>query len=90
MIDLLIYYIHFYAAIYAFTKSWQNSGLKDGLLSVALFALVFTIGWALTGTIAHNLYPENWETIWISRDTISLLLLLPPEYYFYKKFILEF
>lgn len=86
MIDLLIYQLHICGALYAFTKRWQKGKLRDGFMAIGLIALLFFIGWALTGTIAGNFYPYEWNTIYFNRDTFSLVLLLIPEsifFYFY-------
>jgi hypothetical protein len=88
MIELLIFHLHIAGALYAFTKNWQAKGVKDGLLAVALITLVFTIGWALTGTIAHAVYPQSLNTIYFNSDILGLLLLLIPEsFFFYFYFV---
>lgn len=90
MIELLIFHIHIIGALYAFTKSWQTKSLKDGFLSLVLLALLFTIGWALTGTIAYALMPGESTNLYFNRDVLSLSLLLIPEtvffyFFFYKE-----
>lgn len=89
MIEIFIFYLHIIGALYAFTKNWQSKGLKDGFLSVALIALVFTIGWALTGTIAHAVYPTEYNTIYFNSDILGLVLLLIPESVFFYYFFIK-
>lgn len=89
MIEVLIFYLHIVGALYAFTKSWQKGSIKDGVFAILIIGLLFSIGWALTGTIANLIYPNNWNSIYFTSDTLSLVLLLIPEivffyYYFYK------
>ncbi len=90
MIEVLIFYLHIVGALYAFTKNWQKGNIKDGIFAILIIGLFFSIGWALTGTIAHVFYPKSWNSIYFTSDTLSLVLLLIPEiiffyYYFYKE-----
>lgn len=89
MIEVLIFYIHIAGALYAFTKSWQNGNLKDGVMAVLIIGLFFAIGWALTGTVARLIYPESWNSIYFTSDTLSLVLLLMPEIVFFYKFFVK-
>lgn len=86
MIELLIFYLHVLAALYAFTKNWQSLTIKDGLLAVTVFALMFTIGWAMTGTLSYKIYPKAWESIYFNHNTLSLVLLSIPESFFFYHF----
>jgi hypothetical protein len=48
--------------------------------------LIFTIGWALTGPIARMIMPSDFNSIYFTTDTLSLILLFIPEilfFYFY-------
>ncbi len=89
MIDLLIYHLHIACALYAFTKSWQNAGVKEGLMAVAVIALAFAIFWALTATLANIIMPDSWVTIYFTKDTLSLVMLLIPEYFLFYHFFLK-
>lgn len=89
MIELLIFHLHIVAALYAFTKNWQKDSIKSGILSVLLIGLMFAIGWALTGTIARLIMPEELNTIYFTQDSLSLVLLLIPEYFFFKVYFLK-
>jgi len=87
MIELFIFHLHIIAALFAFTKNWQKRGVRDGVLSILVIGLMFSIGWALTGTIARLIMPSSLNTIWFSQDTLSLVLLLIPESFFFYGFI---
>lgn len=86
MIELFIFYLHVLAGLYAFTKNWQSLSAKDGFLAVTVFALMFTIGWALTGTLSYKIYPTAWDTIYFNHNTLSLVLLAIPESFFFYHF----
>ncbi len=89
MIELLIFYIHIIGGLFAFTKNWQLRGIKEAFLALGIIGLFFTIGWALTGTIANLIYPYAWNTIYFSNDTLSLVLLLIPEVIFYYYYFIK-
>lgn len=89
MIDIIIYYLHIIGAIYAFAKIWQNGSAKEGGLAVAIIALVFSIGWALTGTVAHTIMPDSWDSTYFTVDTLSLILLVIPESFFFNFFFVK-
>lgn len=88
MIELLLFHLHIAGALYAFTKNWQSRGVKAGLLAIVQIGLVFSIGWAMTGTLAYLIWPKAWTTVYFSSDTLSLVLLAIPEYFFFKAFFL--
>ncbi|MCX7880028.1 MAG: hypothetical protein N2517_05150 [Ignavibacteria bacterium] len=88
MIEITIFYLHILAWAYAFTKIWQEKGLFSGLLVVLVFVLLFFILWALTSPIAHLIFPESWRSPFFTSDTLSLVLLIPPEVFiFYVYFV---
>lgn len=89
MIELLIFHLHIIAALYAFTMHWQKHSIKEAILGVATIGLFFTIGWALTGTIAYAIYPQSWNSIYFNSDTLGLVMLLVPESIFYYYFFLK-
>lgn len=89
MIELIIFHLHILGALYAFTKNWQKDSIKSGILAVLLIALLFVIGWALTGTVARLIYPDSWNTMYFNQDSLSLVLLLIPEYFFFKVYFLK-
>lgn len=89
MIEVLIFYLHLIGVLYAFTKFWQKSGIKEGILSVLVIGLFFAIGWALTGTLARVLMPQSWNSIYFTSDTLSLVLLIIPEFVLFYHFFLR-
>lgn len=105
MIELTIFYLHFLAALYAFTKRWQSAGMREGFLGVLIFGLAFIIVWSLTGTIARLLVPDSFMTTittpenahiqvpgytsWFTRDTMSITLAAIPDAMFFYMFFLR-
>ena len=89
MIIALIFHLHIVAALYAFTKRWQETNAREGFLAVAMIALVFLICWSLTGTIGRLVYPVEWDSAWFDADAFSLVLLLVPEIIFFRAFFLR-
>jgi hypothetical protein len=89
MIEILIFYLHILAGIYAFTKVWQERGGKTASLSLAILAFVFIVLWTLTSPLSRLIYPSKPISPYFTADTLSLILLLFPEsafyyYYFFK------
>jgi drug/metabolite transporter (DMT)-like permease len=89
MIDILIYHLHVVAVLYAFTLRWQKEGMKSGMLAVATCGLVVTILWAMTGPIARAIMPDSRAGDFFTADTLSLVLLLIPEFFFFRAFFLR-
>lgn len=89
MIELLIFHLHIVAAIYAFTKNWQSGGFKSGILAILVIGLFFSIGWALTATVANLVWSYKWDSPFFTRDTLGLLLLLIPESIFYYHYFIK-
>ncbi len=88
MIPLIVFYLHTVAAVWAFTKRWQEEGLKEGVLAVAFMGIIFSVGWTLTTLVLQALIsPEGFGT-GLDRDSLALLLLTIGEgifYYFYLR-----
>ena len=89
MIEILIFHLHIVGALYAFTKNWQRSNIKEATLAVIIIGLIFTIGWAITSPIANLLMPYSWETIYFTRDSLSLTILFIPEVIFFYHFFVK-
>ena len=88
MITLFIFFIHTIAAVATFTRRWQEDNLKEGLLAVGLFLLIFSVGWSMATVIVKPLISEKGFGIWLDRDTLALLVLTVGEgvfYYFQMK-----
>ena len=75
MITLGIFYLHVIAAAALYTKRWQNSDVKEGLLAVTFLLLVFSVGWSISTVIVKLFMDEKGFGIWFDRDTASLALL---------------
>ena len=75
MITLGIFYLHVVAAAALYTKRWQNSDVKEGLLAVAFLLLVFSVGWSISTVIVKLFMDEKGFGFWFDRDAASLSLL---------------
>ncbi len=84
MIEILILQSHILFALYLFTKRWQERRFSDGILSLTVIGLTFAIGWAITGPVSTFLLPQSFEQSWFTSDTLSLVLLVGIEFFFYK------
>lgn len=89
MIEVFIFFLHILAALYAFTRAWQEDHVKEGLLAIGLIGLVFAIGWSITGTVAHLIMPGGTGVYWFTADTLSLVLLFIPEAILFRVFFLQ-
>ncbi len=87
MLDILIYHLHLIAILFTFSKYWKLEGLKSGFMSVLLALFVFLICWTISATLSYYLFPQKWTTIYFSSNTLSLLLIVYPEYLYYKHFV---
>lgn len=86
MIEVMIFYFHIVAWAYAFTKVWQERGMKSAFLSLAILGFIFITLWTLTSPISRLIFPDSWKSPYFTSDTLSLILLIIPEgifYYFY-------
>lgn len=83
MIPLIVFYLHIVAAVWAFTKRWQEEGLKEGFLAVAFMGLIFTVGWTLTTLSLQVIISPKGFGPGLDRDSLTLLLLTVGEAVFY-------
>jgi hypothetical protein len=86
MITLFVFYLHAVAAATLFTTSWQEEGLKGGLVSVGFLALIFSAGWPMATIVLRLFVPQAGVGPWLDRDALSLILLTVVEatgYYLY-------
>jgi hypothetical protein len=84
MISAFIFFIHLLFALVIFTKKWQTESLKSGFLNLGLIAVLFAVGWSLTGIIAKALMDQKGFGLYFDRDTFSLTLLTIGEFFFYR------
>jgi len=105
MVAAYIFFLHIVAAIYAFVSRKKAGGISEGLLAVAFLAIVFAVGWTIATMLTNLLFMPEFFIKWyyhqtnshfllilrkeISRDTISLLILLFGEVTFYHMFLKE-
>ena len=83
MIILLVFYIHVVAAAASFTKRWQESNWKEGILAVAFIVLIFVVGWQMATFILKIFVEQRGFGPWLDRDALSLLFLTVMESIFY-------
>ena len=75
MVILLIFYIHVIAAAAAFTRRWQETDWKEGILAVVFIVLIFVVGWQMATFIVKLFSDEKGFGIWFDRDAMALTLL---------------
>jgi cation transport ATPase len=89
MISAFIFFLHLIFALVIFTRKWQNDSLKSGVLNLGLIAVLFAVGWSITGIIAKVVMEEKGLGLYFDRDTFSLTLLTIGEYFFYRIYYRE-
>jgi uncharacterized membrane protein YhdT len=83
MVILFVFYIHVVAAAAAFTKRWQETDWKEGVLAVGFIVLIFIVGWQMATFVLKLLVDAKGFGRWFDRDALSLLLLTVMEGIFY-------
>ena len=83
MIALLVFYAHTIAAVWLFTRRWQEGDWKEGILAVGFLALIFSVGWSMSTFILKLFVDEKGFAVWLDRDALSLLLLAVMETVFF-------
>jgi uncharacterized membrane protein len=89
MITAFIFFLHLIFALVIFTKKWQSEGLKSGFLNIGLIAVLFAVGWSITGIIAKAIMEAKGLGMYFDRDTFSLTLLTIGEFFFYRIYYRE-
>ena len=84
MISLLIFYLHTVAAVWLFTRRWQEGDWKEGFLAVGFLALIFSVGWSMSTFLLKLVIGEKGFAPWLDRDALSLLLLVVMEAVFFS------
>ena len=103
MVAAYIFILHVLAAAYAFTSRKKTGGMSEGLLAIAFIGIVFAVGWTIATMLTNLLFTPEFFIKWyyrqtdslflrvlrkeISRDTISLLILMFGEILFYYFFL---
>jgi hypothetical protein len=89
MITAFIFFLHFIFGLVIFTKKWQDENLVAGFLNITLVAILFTVGWTITGMIAKVFMEPKGLGLQFDRDTFALTILTIVEYLFYKFYYKE-
>lgn len=84
MIISIIFFAHILFSLIIFTIKWQEEKLSSAFLNVGLIAILFAVGWSITGVIAKTLMEPKGLGLQFDRDTFSLTLLTIGEYFFYR------
>ncbi len=84
MISAFIFFLHLVFALVVFTKKWQTENMKSGFLNLGLIAVLFAVGWSITGIIAKAVMEPKGFGLYFDRDTFSLTLLTLGEFFFYR------
>jgi hypothetical protein len=89
MISAFIFFLHLVFALIVFTKKWQSENLKSGFLNLGLIAVLFAVGWSITGIIAKVVMDPQGLGLYFDRDTFSLTILTIGEFFFYRIYYRE-
>ncbi len=89
MISAFIFFLHLVFTLVVFTKKWQSENLKSGFLNLGLIAVLFAVGWSITGIIAKAVMEPAGFGLYFDRDTFSLTLLTVGEFFFYRIYYRE-
>ncbi len=73
MVAVFLFSLHFLAALLAFFK-YKRESLSEGLLAVAFFVIVFSVGWTITTLLTNLLFEITALTEWYSGETNSMFL----------------
>ena len=75
MISVLIFYAHFVAGSYIFTKRWQEANTAEAFLAVAFMTVVFLVGWSVSTFLLKIVVDPGGLGKLFDRDAMSLTLL---------------
>lgn len=89
MISAFIFFLHFLFALLIFTKKWQQEGLSFAFLNMGLIAILFTVGWSITGMVLKLFLEPEGLGFYLTRDDFSLVILTIAEYFFYRIYYKE-
>ena len=84
MISAFIFFLHLIFGLVFFTKKWQDENLQAGFLNLALFGILFAVGWTITGMIAKIIMDQKGLGMQFDRDTFALSILTVAEFFFYR------
>lgn len=86
MVSAIIFSMHLIFALIVFTKKWQDENISSAFLNVGLIAILFAIGWTVTGMISQAIMSPKGFGIFFDRDAFSLTILSIAEFFFYKMY----
>lgn len=86
MITAFIFFAHLTFSLVVFTKKWQDENLSAGFINLALIAILFAVGWSITGMITKLLMSPKGFGLYFDADTFSLTILSIGEYLFYRMY----
>jgi len=86
MVPLAVFYIHIVAAAGVFSRRFQEEGFVEGTLAVFFMALLFFVGWTMSGFILALLVDQEGFGQFMDRDALSLVVLTLGELIFYYFF----
>lgn len=89
MISAFIFFLHLIFGLVIFTKKWQDENLQSGFLNLALFGILFAVGWTITGMIAKVFMEQKGLGMQFDRDTFALSMLTVAEFFFYRFYYKE-
>lgn len=75
MIALFVFYLHVVAAVYVFTKRWQDENRREAFLAVCFMVLIFFVGWSVSTFILKIFVAQQGLGKFFDRDAMSLVLL---------------
>ena len=86
MISAIVYSIHLIFALVIFTKKWQDENISSAFLNIGLIAILFSVGWTITGMISHAIMGPKGFGFYFDRNAFSLTILTIAEFFFYRMY----
>ncbi len=84
MISAFVFFLHFIFALIIFTQKWQQESISVAFINLGLIAILFAVGWSITGMLSKLIMETEGFGIYFTRDDFSLTLLTIAEYFFYR------
>lgn len=84
MVPAIIFAVHLVFALIIFTKKWQDENISAAFLNIGLIAILFSVGWTVTGMISQAIMSPKGFGFYFDRDAFSLTLLTVAEFFFYR------
>ncbi len=86
MVSAVIFAAHLIFALIIFTKKWQTESISSALLNLGLIAILFSVGWSITGMLTNLVMEPKGFGFYFDRDAFSLTILTVVEFFFYKMY----